>query len=178
MFMNISGCCLECYVCTTQEGNTEKCLRTIRTCEPEEDHCLTTISWGSMYFCFFLSAACTCLLFARSNPVIVLCLGRPYWTLSADKQYFVSKQCATKKLCEQTWNETLPYCERIWYLDWRCSECCQGDRCNYFVTVCNGSQLFQHLNNAVFSLLSMFTVISSYCQVLHSTHTNCCISIL
>merc|ERR1711911_466171 len=101
------GLGLECYVCTTQTGNTEKCLRTIKTCEPGEDYCLTTIAWGSL----------------------------PYWTASAEKSYFVSKQCATKELCERTWNETLPYCERIWYLDWRCSECCQGDRCNYFVTL-------------------------------------------
>lgn len=76
--------------------------------------------------------------------------GYPYWTPSADKQYFVSKQCATKELCERTWNETLPYCERIWYLDWRCSECCQGDRCNYFVTVC-----IRNLQNYV-SLLTIF----------------------
>ena len=36
-------------MCTTQDGNTEKCLRTIKTCEPGEDYCLTTIAWGSKY---------------------------------------------------------------------------------------------------------------------------------
>ena len=25
-------------------------------------------------------------------------------------------------------------CHYIWYEDWRCAECCQGDRCNYYVT--------------------------------------------
>lgn len=44
-----TGNSLECYVCTTQNGNTEKCLRTIRTCEPGEDYCLTTIAWGSKF---------------------------------------------------------------------------------------------------------------------------------
>ena len=26
-------------------------------------------------------------------------------------------------------------CHYIWYEDWKCAECCQGDRCNYYVTV-------------------------------------------
>lgn len=29
----------------------------------------------------------------------------------------------------------MPSCTYIWYQDWKCSECCSGDRCNYFVTV-------------------------------------------
>lgn len=38
---------LECYVCTQQEGNVEKCLSTVRTCDYEEDTCLTEVRWGS-----------------------------------------------------------------------------------------------------------------------------------
>ncbi|KAK2709025.1 hypothetical protein QYM36_014600 [Artemia franciscana] len=109
------GSALECYVCNEQEGNTDKCLKTIKICEQHEDMCMTKIKWGSL----------------------------PYWTITAAKQFNVSKECATKDLCEQTWNATLPYCERIWYLDWRCSECCAGDRCNYYVTV---SHFFFYLN--------------------------------
>ena len=30
---------LECYVCDNQDGNTEKCTKTIKTCEYEEDRC-------------------------------------------------------------------------------------------------------------------------------------------
>lgn len=30
-------------------------------------------------------------------------------------------------------------CDRIWYNDWECVECCTGDRCNYFITVCYSS---------------------------------------
>ncbi|KYQ54491.1 hypothetical protein ALC60_06638 [Trachymyrmex zeteki] len=40
------GHALECYVCTDQEGNQEKCLNTIKTCEPGHDTCLTEIKWG------------------------------------------------------------------------------------------------------------------------------------
>ncbi|XP_065562267.1 UPAR/Ly6 domain-containing protein cold-like [Artemia franciscana] len=111
LFLFQLGSALECYVCNEQEGNTDKCLKTIKICEQHEDMCMTKIKWGSL----------------------------PYWTITAAKQFNVSKECATKDLCEQTWNATLPYCERIWYLDWRCSECCAGDRCNYYVTLGSSS---------------------------------------
>ena len=29
----------------------------------------------------------------------------------------------------------MPLCHYLWYEDWKCAECCQGDRCNYYVTV-------------------------------------------
>ncbi|KYM78892.1 High affinity cationic amino acid transporter 1 [Atta colombica] len=48
------GHALECYVCTDQEGNKEKCLNTIKTCEPGHDTCLTEIKWGIYLFFFFL----------------------------------------------------------------------------------------------------------------------------
>ena len=32
-------------------------------------------------------------------------------------------------------SESMELCHYIWYEDWRCAECCQGDRCNYYVTV-------------------------------------------
>merc|ERR1712241_1253470 len=38
---------LECYVCKDQDGNTDKCLRTIRTCEHEHDRCLSIIRWST-----------------------------------------------------------------------------------------------------------------------------------
>ena len=38
---------LECYVCTRQEGNIEKCLSTVRTCAVDEDTCQTELRWGS-----------------------------------------------------------------------------------------------------------------------------------
>lgn len=102
----ISSCsALECYVCSNQTENTEKCLNTIKTCEQGEDVCLTEIRWGS----------------------------QPYFTQGALKQYYVSKRCSTKKLCSTIRRKYMPYCTHIWYEDWTCSECCQGDRCNYYV---------------------------------------------
>lgn len=98
---------LECYVCTNQTANTEKCLNTIKTCEPGEDVCLSEIHWGSM----------------------------PYFSLGAQKQYYVSKRCSTKDICKKTRSRYMPYCTHIWYEDWTCSECCQGDRCNYYIIV-------------------------------------------
>ncbi|CAO1380064.1 unnamed protein product [Diamesa tonsa] len=96
---------LECYVCTNQDDNSEKCLNTIKTCEPDEDVCKTEIRWGST----------------------------PYWDFGAPKQFYVSKSCATKKKCQAIRSKYMPYCTHIWYEDWSCSECCLGDRCNYYV---------------------------------------------
>uniref|UniRef100_A0A1L8DP83 Putative conserved secreted protein n=1 Tax=Nyssomyia neivai TaxID=330878 RepID=A0A1L8DP83_9DIPT len=96
---------LECYVCANQSANSEKCLKTIKTCEPGEDVCLTEIRWGSM----------------------------PYFSQGALKQYYVSKRCSTKEICQKIRSRYMPYCTHIWYEDWSCSECCQGDRCNYFI---------------------------------------------
>ena len=41
-----TGSGLECYVCHDQDGNHGKCLKTIRTCEPEQDRCLSIIRWS------------------------------------------------------------------------------------------------------------------------------------
>lgn len=103
----ILGYGLECYVCTNQTDNQEKCLNTIKTCEPGEDVCLSEIRWGST----------------------------PYFSQGALKQYYVTKRCATKQVCTRTRSKYMPYCTHIWYEDWTCSECCQGDRCNYYIIV-------------------------------------------
>lgn len=100
---------LECYVCENQEDNNEKCVKTIKTCEYNQDVCLTEIKWGST----------------------------PYWSQGAKKQYYVSKRCSNKTECAATRQRYMPVCTHIWYLDWVCSDCCQGDRCNYYII--NGS---------------------------------------
>ncbi|XP_065350285.1 UPAR/Ly6 domain-containing protein cold [Cloeon dipterum] len=100
-----SATALECYVCTNQEHNKDKCLNTIKTCEQNEEMCLTEYKWGST----------------------------PYWDQGAAKQFYVSKRCATKKQCTDLRSRYMPFCTYIWYEDWKCSECCQGDRCNYYV---------------------------------------------
>ena len=35
-------------------------------------------------------------------------------------------------------------CKRDWYDDWTCVECCQGDLCNYYVTVSCFQFRFRH----------------------------------
>ncbi|CAG9760749.1 unnamed protein product [Ceutorhynchus assimilis] len=96
---------LECYVCDNQEDNKGKCLTTIQTCNYGEEVCLSEIRWGST----------------------------PYWQQGALKQYFVSKRCATKDKCEKFRSNNMATCTHIWYEDWKCSECCKGDRCNYYI---------------------------------------------
>lgn len=108
------GLALECYVCDNQEGNVEKCLNTIKTCEQDEDVCLSEIKWGST----------------------------PYWSQGALKQYYISKRCSTKDKCIKMRNANMPLCTHIWYEDWKCSECCKGDRCNYYIIVSRHQNTF------------------------------------
>lgn len=136
LFWCIIGLCLiniclglECYVCDKQKGNDEKCMKTIKVCEPGDDMCLTDFRWGST----------------------------PYWELGAPKQYYVSKRCATKNECERERKDRMPYCNYVWYLDWKCSDCCSGDRCNYFV-ILSGSLAKASAMVLSISLLSVFAV--------------------
>ncbi|XP_072944384.1 UPAR/Ly6 domain-containing protein cold [Epargyreus clarus] len=96
---------LECYVCENQEDNNEKCVKTIKTCDYNQDVCLTEIKWGST----------------------------PYWSQGAKKQYYISKRCSNKTECATTRLRYMPLCTHIWYQDWVCSDCCMGDRCNYYI---------------------------------------------
>ncbi|CAH0555832.1 unnamed protein product [Brassicogethes aeneus] len=96
---------LECYVCENQEDNEGKCTRTIQTCQYGEDTCQTEISWGTT----------------------------PYWQEGALKQHYISKRCSTKEKCEKHRRGLMDTCTHIWYQDWKCSECCRGDRCNYYI---------------------------------------------
>ncbi|CAH1154119.1 unnamed protein product [Phaedon cochleariae] len=96
---------LECYVCDNQEDNHGKCATTIQTCNYGEDVCLSEISWGST----------------------------PYWQQGALKQYYISKRCSTKDKCAKYRSSNMGTCTHIWYQDWKCSECCKGDRCNYYI---------------------------------------------
>ncbi|XP_018324502.1 uncharacterized protein LOC108736538 [Agrilus planipennis] len=125
--VHLSGA-LECYVCHNQEANNEKCLNTIKTCEYGEDVCLTEIKWGST----------------------------PYWQQGALKQFYVSKRCSTKAKCEKHRKANMQYCTRIWYEDWKCSECCKGDRCNYYViSTAPKSVPIMFLRATLTSLISM-----------------------
>ncbi|XP_015113314.1 uncharacterized protein LOC107038618 [Diachasma alloeum] len=101
----VIGNALECYVCDRQQDNTGKCLSTINTCEYDQDACFTEVNWGST----------------------------PYWSPAAQKQHYISKKCMSKRECEKIRKVNMPDCTYLWYQDWKCSECCQGDRCNYYI---------------------------------------------
>lgn len=98
---------LECYICTNQDENNSKCTSTIQLCEPHQDRCMTEVRWGST----------------------------PYWAPTGEKQFYISKWCSNQTVCDYTTRQQLKRCDRIWYNDWECSECCTGDRCNYYVTL-------------------------------------------
>jgi lymphocyte antigen 6 complex protein len=115
---------LECYVCHRQEKNHEKCLDTIVTCEQEQDMCLSEIKWGSP----------------------------PYWSRGNAKQYYVSKRCASRGECDNLIKKSMPTCTYIWYYDWKCTECCAGDRCNYYVTLA-GSSIRNSITVTISSML-------------------------
>lgn len=40
-------------MCTNQDGNTEKCLKSTKTCEQGQDACFTEIKWGSKFKVLF-----------------------------------------------------------------------------------------------------------------------------
>lgn len=69
------------------------------------------------------------------NYLICLNKGTPFWEIGAPMQYYISKKCATEEECVTTISKYMPNCQRIWWRDWKCAECCKGDRCNYFITV-------------------------------------------
>lgn len=102
---------LECYVCHNQDDNKSKCAETVKTCDPDQEQCLTEVRWGST----------------------------PYWALTGQKQYFISKRCATRQECQESQADKFHRCDRIWYNDWNCTNCCSGDKCNYYVTLAGHS---------------------------------------
>lgn len=102
---------LECYVCQNQPDNKNKCAETVKICDLSQDQCLTEVRWGST----------------------------PFWSLTEQKQHFISKRCATKLDCQEAINDRFHKCDRIWYNDWNCTTCCSGDKCNYFVTLAGQS---------------------------------------
>ncbi|CAH2011953.1 unnamed protein product [Acanthoscelides obtectus] len=121
---------LECYVCDNQENNEGKCVTTIETCKYGEDVCLSEISWGST----------------------------PYWQQGALKQYYISKRCSTSEKCAKYRSYNMATCTHIWYQDWKCSECCRGDRCNYYiiVSIYSSITILLHLYCSFFKLYSYY----------------------
>ncbi|CAF2871876.1 unnamed protein product [Rotaria sp. Silwood2] len=105
-FHSVNG--LECYVCEQQEGNNDKCIKTVRMCAREEDACASLILWTTPH----------------------------EWTPRAERRHYISKGCDKHEGCTRLLYGLASICTRNWYEDWACAECCQGDRCNRYVVVC------------------------------------------
>lgn len=75
------------------------------------------------------------IIFQNIIIVFFFIKGTPYWDFTGKKQFYISKKCATELDCKNSIHAVSKRCDRIWYNDWECVECCHGDRCNYFVTV-------------------------------------------
>lgn len=102
---------LECYVCLNQEDNKGKCAETVKICDLEQDQCLAQVRWGSI----------------------------PHWAITGQKQYYISKRCATKQECSLAMVDKDRKCDQVKYNDWNCTSCCSGDKCNYYVTLAANS---------------------------------------
>uniref|UniRef100_A0A0B6Y8B9 UPAR/Ly6 domain-containing protein n=1 Tax=Arion vulgaris TaxID=1028688 RepID=A0A0B6Y8B9_9EUPU len=109
VFANLigTGLCLECYVCQNQPDNKDKCVKTSVQCREDQDTCMTFIEWKAPTF----------------------------WTPRSEKIQFVHKSCNSSSYCADQQRAAGLRCMRDWYKDWYCYECCQGDRCNFYVTL-------------------------------------------
>ncbi|TGZ69645.1 hypothetical protein CRM22_003621 [Opisthorchis felineus] len=101
------GVGMECYVCRNQEGNRDKCIRTTMQCLEDQLSCITNITYRIP----------------------------PYWSPLGDRSHFIWKACITTDECERLKEYSGQFCQREWYMDWQCVECCQGELCNYYVTL-------------------------------------------
>uniref|UniRef100_A0A6G1SL87 UPAR/Ly6 domain-containing protein n=1 Tax=Aceria tosichella TaxID=561515 RepID=A0A6G1SL87_9ACAR len=122
---------LECYVCQNQPDNKNKCAETVKICDLSQDQCLTEVRWGSI----------------------------PYWSLTDQKQHFISKRCATKQECQEAMSDRSRKCDRIWYNDWNCTNCCSGDKCNYYVTLAGHSLKPTNILVAIVAVVTTFMTI-------------------
>ncbi|KAK3771212.1 hypothetical protein RRG08_053355 [Elysia crispata] len=102
-----TGLSLECYVCQNQPDNKDKCVKTSVQCRETQDTCQTHIEWRAPDF----------------------------WTPRSEKIHYVHKSCTTATACSEGQRKVGLKCMRDWYRDWECYECCQGDRCNFYVTL-------------------------------------------
>ncbi|CAH8631921.1 unnamed protein product [Schistosoma haematobium] len=119
---------MECYVCRNQEGNKDKCIKTTMQCLEDEHSCITNISY--------------------TIP--------PYWSPMGERTHFLWKACISTEECERQKEIAGKTCQREWYMDWRCVECCQGELCNYYATL-SGYRLYWD-KNLIISIMVPFLV--------------------
>ena len=63
---------LECYACSNQDSNMDKCIKTTKQCEENQDTCLTHVKWGCKYgvFVLFIKIALSFLFHLMSTNCI------------------------------------------------------------------------------------------------------------
>lgn len=108
---------LECYVCKGQRDNRDKCIKTAIQCEEKQDTCKTKISWKQPDF----------------------------WQPRSIRYHYIEKSCDSKEACSTESNNLGLKSMRDWYRDWIAIECCQGDRCNFYVTMGAGTKAISFL---------------------------------
>ena len=148
---------LDCYVCKDQENNKEKCIKTVKTCNADEDRCLIEVRWE----------------------------GMKYWQPDLSTQYYVSKRCASQQVCRQQMKAAYDSgrCHRIWYNDWACIDCCHGDRCNFFITLASTSLISDDVLFMMSFILAFISLLYRFwfiiltrqrqaCQTWHLLHEN------
>lgn len=59
----------------------------------------------------------------------------PYWTPGGVRIHYITKGCDTNPDCERKKDTNKLHCKRDWWNDWTCYDCCNGPKCNYYVTV-------------------------------------------
>ncbi|ESO86288.1 hypothetical protein LOTGIDRAFT_220799 [Lottia gigantea] len=123
-----TGYALECYVCENQPDNRDKCVKTTIQCREEEDTCLTRITWR----------------------------GPPFWTPRSEKMHHVAKSCVGNEFCSGQQKVLGLRSMRDWYKDWEAVECCQGDRCNYYVTLGSSNMKYSITVLALSVMVTLF----------------------
>ncbi|PAA91717.1 hypothetical protein BOX15_Mlig001866g2 [Macrostomum lignano] len=104
----LSAQAMECYVCNNQEGNDDKCIKTSRQCQQHENACYSLIEYR---------------------------LPTQYWQQNGDRSHFLTKNCTSLEKCRSDSDNMAIQCNREWYNDWRCLECCSGELCNFYATL-------------------------------------------
>ncbi|KAK2150991.1 hypothetical protein LSH36_380g03014 [Paralvinella palmiformis] len=97
---------LECFTCDEEDWNHKDCTHRRQQCDAYQDACTTYIRYGVP---------------DKFN-------ARNY------RRYFISKGCDTRMGCEKRLGATTPSCQKSYYNDWACVECCTVDSCNFHVS--------------------------------------------
>ncbi|KAF6041281.1 hypothetical protein EB796_000443 [Bugula neritina] len=86
----------------------------------------------------------------------------PYWTPDGVRIHYITKGCDVQEDCGRKKKNNVLHCKRDWWNDWTCYECCNGPRCNYYVTLGAGNVKPQTL---LISLTVILTSVITYLRI-------------